>query len=105
MTTDVHAIHATTSAAAPHPVLAWLAPRLGRDAPVPAGTARLLGLVVHDPTYGDPDVAARAAWIGDGTCPGQVMADHAADLARYDLVVSVTWHADGPEAVLVLVNP
>ncbi len=105
MTTDVHTIPATAPAAAPHPVIAWLAPRLGRDAPVPAGTARLLGLVVHDPTYRDPDVAARAAWIGDGTCPGQVMADHAADLARYDLVVSVTWHADGPEAVLVLVNP
>ena len=51
---------------------------------MPAGTARLLGLVVHDPTYRDPDAAARAAWIGDGTCPGQVMADHAADLARYD---------------------
>lgn len=69
------------------------------------GTVRLIGIVVHDPEFTDPDTAARAAWIGDGSCPHQVMADHADELDRYDVVVSVTWHDHGPEPVVVLVNP
>jgi hypothetical protein len=86
-------------------VLGWLEPRLARRSPVPPGQVRLIGVVVHDPTFADSDTAARAAWIGDGTCPLQVMAAHAADLSRYDVVVGVTWHDDGPEPVVVLVNP
>jgi len=87
------------------PVLDWLAPRLARRPPVAPDQVRVVGVVVHDPAFADPDTCARVAWIGDGTCPRQVMAAHADDLARYDVVVSVTWHDDGPEPVVVLVNP
>lgn len=89
----------------PTTVLGWLTPRLSREAPVAPGIVRLVGIVVQDAAFTDPDTAARAAWIGDGSCPHQVMADHSGELDRFDVVVSVTWHDLGPEPIVVLVNP
>ncbi len=97
--------HTPVSAVTRSPVWAWLAPRLAGGAPVPPGQVRLVGIVVNDPSFADPDSAARVAWIGDGACPQQVMARHAADLDRYDVVIGLAWYEHGPEPLVMLVNP
>ena len=66
---------------------------------------RLVGVVVHDPTFSDADTSARVGWIGDGSSPNQVLMAHADQVGRYDVIVGVTWHRDGPEPRVVLVNP
>ena len=74
-------------------------------APLPAQQVRLVGLVVVDPRFADPDTAARTSWIGDGATVREVLDRCANEFERYDAVAAVTWPDGRPLATLVIVNP
>lgn len=74
-------------------------------APLAAQRVRLVGLVVVDPRFADPDTAARASWIGDGATVREVLERCTDELDRYDVVAAVTWPAGRPLATIVIVNP
>jgi hypothetical protein len=87
-------------------VVRWLRTRLqqdgsGRVAP----PVRLVGVLVVDPTFADPDTAARAVWIGDGCCVSHAISEHVDDLDRFDVVVGVA-RCNGVSVLTVArVNP
>jgi hypothetical protein len=87
------------------PIAVWLEHRMAQLAPLPVRRVRLVGLVVVDPLFADPDASARAAWIGDGDTVTELVDRHAAELDRFDVIAAVTWLADQPHVTVVLVNP
>jgi hypothetical protein len=88
-----------------HPVAAWLEDRMSQLPPLPPAVVRVVGVVVVDSSFVDPDTSARTSWIGDGTTVRQVLDERRDELDRYDAVVAVTWPVDRPEVTVVIVNP
>ena len=72
--------------------------------PLPPDVVRLVGLTVVDPTLAH-EVAARTSWIGDGWSAHDLLCEWRDELARFDAVAAVGWHADVPEVLTLIVNP
>ena len=87
------------------PIATWLEQRMSQLTPLPPDRVRLVGLVVLDPLFGDPDTSARATWIADGSTLRHVLELNHDELDRFDVVAAVTWPGGTPEVGLVIVNP
>jgi hypothetical protein len=83
----------------------WLEHRMSQLTPLPLGRVRLVGLVVLDRSLTDPDTAARATWIGDGSTVRDLLDDCRDELDRFDAVAAVTWCNGCPLVTVVIVNP
>jgi hypothetical protein len=82
----------------------WLVRRMEHAEPLPPDVVRLVGLHVLDPDFPD-ELAARTSWIGDASTVRDAFTRWRGDFDRFDAVAAVSWRADHPEVVAVIVNP
>jgi hypothetical protein len=86
-------------------IATWLELRISQQPPLRHDCVRLIGVVVIDPLFADPDTAARTTWIGDGASLSAALQEWHGEFHRFDAVAAVAWCDAGPDVTIVIVNP